>query len=309
MKNTVQKNLASALFVLLLAAIGIPASAQKLNNIQEGSVWAPANVKVDAKLTEWNNTFQAFNKTTNIYYTMANDGANLYFIMKSADQSNNNKIIGGGINITINIAGKKSDKDAFVLIFPVINPANLRAQIMSFRGGGGGPPGAPGAGGRPDSAALAGMRKKAVSAFKEVKLIGFKDIPDSVISVYNEYGIKAFVDFDDKGALIMEMAVPLKYFYAKTGAGESFAYNIKLNGIQIDAIFPGARAMMEGAMGGGFGGGGQGGGQGGGFGGGGMGAGGMGGGGGQGMPRGMADMAGMLSPTDFWGKYVLAKKP
>jgi hypothetical protein len=311
LKKTPKTIIKTGISSLLLSVIGFSAFAQKLNAVQEASVWAPANVKVDAKLTEWNDTFQAFNKSTNVFYTVSNDADNLYLVMKSTDQMNNNKIIGGGINLTINTAGKKNEKDAFILIFPVVNMANLRSTMMqgmnamkstSMRvapgGGGGSSQG-------PDSAAIADMRKKAVSNFKEVKLVGFKDIPDSVISIYNEYGIKAFVDFDSKGALVIEMAVPLKAMHLD--AGSAFAYNIKLNGINLNAIMPGMNQMVMGGMGGGssFSSGGGGGG--------GMAttvvvSGGSMGGGGGGMPRGMGDIANMLSPTDFWGKYTISKK-
>jgi len=288
--------------ILLLTLLSISAYAQKLNSVQEESVWAPINVKIDAKATEWGDTFRAFNKATDIFYTMANDDANLYIVIKSTNQVNNNKILGGGIDITMNTAGKKKEKDAYVIAFPVVDIANLRNQVMqgmrAMRSGGPGGPGGPQA---PDSAAIAAMRKKAVSAAKQIKLLGFaKDVPDTLISIYNEYDIKASANFDNKGSLIIEMALPLKYLHL-SGKSEEFAYNIRLNGIQINAIFPGASAMMQGGAPGGGGGGFGGGGGGGGFG------GGMPGGGGGGMPRGMADFASMLSPTDFWAKYVLAK--
>ena len=299
--KTSPKTMKTGTNILLLTLLSISAYAQKLNSVQEESVWAPINVKIDAKATEWGDTFRAFNKATDIFYTMANDDANLYIVIKSTNQVNNNKILGGGIDITMNTAGKKKEKDAYVIAFPVVDIANLRNQVMqgmrAMRSGGPGGPGGPQA---PDSAAIAAMRKKAVSAAKQIKLLGFaKDVPDTLISIYNEYDIKASANFDNKGSLIIEMALPLKYLHL-SGKSEEFAYNIRLNGIQINAIFPGASAMMQGGApggGGGFGGGGGGGGFG----------GGMPGGGGGGMPRGMADFASMLSPTDFWAKYVLAK--
>jgi hypothetical protein len=282
----------SKITALLLSVLSMAAMAQKLPAVQEASVWAPANVKVDAKLNEWNDTFQAMNKTTDVYYTMANDADNLYFVMKSANQSNNNKIIGGGINLTFNTSGKKTNKEAFVLIFPVVNITNLRTNMMqSMRAMNGQ---------APDSAAIEGMRRKAISTFKEIKLIGFKDIPDSVISIYNEYGIKGYVDFDSKGSLVIEMAVPLKAMGIKPGT--EFSYNVKLNGIDISALMAGfgmggGGGMVMGAPSVGMGGGGN--------------ASFSGGGGGitvTSMPRGMGDMANMFSPTDFWGKYTLSKK-
>jgi hypothetical protein len=306
---------------LLLTALNPSAQAQKLKSVQETSVWAPANVKVDGKLKEWDDSFQAYNKTTDVFYTIANDDQNLYFIIKSTLPMNNNKIMAGGMDFTINTAGKKSEKDAYKIIFPLIDMSSLRNQMMSARpGGGGGAPNVtvmrvggggtfvsgapmpPGAGGPPDSTAIAAMRKRALSNIKEIKLIGFAatDIPDSVISIYNEYGVKAAVDYDAKGNLTCEIAIPLKYLHLATDGPKEFAYNIKLNGLNLSSMLPPGMPMP---MPGGGGGGadvvvvGR--------------SASVGGGGGGDMPRGMPsmnDMQSMISPTDFWGKYTLAKK-
>lgn len=288
--------------VALLLTITSSLQAQKLPSVQEASIYAPAVVKADARLTEWGN-LQAFNKANGLSYTVANDDKNLYLVVKTDDPNIANKISAGGIDLTINTMGKKSPKDAYVISFPMVDPTKLRDQMSSMsgmmRGGPNGPQ-------QPDSAAIAKMRKQAVSNFKEIKLIGFKDIADSVISMYNDLGIKAAVTYDDKGALISELIMPLKYM-GLTGNNAEFAYNIRLNGLNINAMMASmginirALEAAAGAAGGGGGmvvtGGG------GGFGGGGFGGGG-------GMPRGagMGDMQGMISPTDFWGKYTLAKK-
>jgi hypothetical protein len=306
---------------LLLTALNPSTQAQKLKSVQETSVWAPANVKVDGKLKEWDDSFQAYNKTTDVFYTIANDDQNLYFVIKSTLPMNNNKIMAGGMDFTINTAGKKSEKDAYKIIFPLIDMSSLRNQMMSARpGGGGGAPNVtvmraggggtfvsgapmpPGAGGPPDSTAIAAMRKRALGNIKEIKLIGFAatDIPDSVISIYNEYGVKAAVDYDAKGNLTCEIAVPLKYLRLATDGPKEFAYNIKLNGLNLSSMLPPGMPMP---MPGGGGGGadvvvvGR--------------SASVGGGGGGDMPRGMPsmnDMQSMISPTDFWGKYTLAKK-
>ncbi len=295
------RSLATAL-VLTLTTLSL--QAQKLPNTQEASLYAPATVKVDARLTDWTN-LQAFNKTVGLNYTVANDDKNLYLVIKADDPNIANKIIAGGIDLIINTQGKKSDKDGYVISFPLVNPANLRSQMSSFRPQGGAPGGQ-----QMDSTALAKMRKQAVATFKEIKLVGFKDIADSVVSIYNEHGIKAAADYDAKGALVCELAMPLKYM-GLTGSTAEFAYSIRLNGLNIQAMMASMGIniqAMERAAGGGLGGpggggqvvvvGGQGGG---GFGGGGFGG---------GMPRGagMGDMQGMISPTDFWSKYTLAKK-
>ncbi len=277
----------SIFIILLLTCINMLAFAQKNPNVQDKPVWASAPIKIDGKITE--DVFQASNKSTLLSYTMANDDKNLYLVIKSTDNTNNNKIMMGGIKLSINTDGKKKEKDGFSITYPVI----VRAQRQRGQGGFGQRT----TGGSADSAMLA-MRKQQLAAAKEIKVLGFKDIQDSLISIYNEFDIKAAANFDEKGAFVYELAIPLNLL-GLTLASKEFAYNIKLNGLQ----FGGGGIRVQGGGGeGGQGGGGIGGG--GGFGGGGRG--GFGGGGG-GSARGGFDPSAFL-PTDFWGKYTLAKK-
>ena len=121
MKSSVLKF--NKIFISTWCLIGLSiasAKAQKLSDIQEGSVWAPT-VKVDGKLTEWESRFKANNKSTNLTYTIANDAKNLYLAIQSKEVTNNNKIMLGGITLTVNPTGKKNDKDGFKLTYPVIN--------------------------------------------------------------------------------------------------------------------------------------------------------------------------------------------
>lgn len=313
----------------ITASIGV--FTVKAQSVQETGVWAPANVKVDGKLTEYGNALEANNKTNNVSYTMSNDSKNLYFAIKANDQSTATKIMAGGIDFIINTEGKKKDKDAFVITFPLINRANMRGAMggrgQRGQGGfGGGQPGGP-----PDTAAINNMRRAAVEAVKEMKLKGFKDIPDSVVSIYNEYSLKGAVAYDANGNFICELAVPFSQLGISLDKTKEIAYSLKINGIQMNrdrnqdggnrdgnGFGGGNRGGGDanggfGGNGGGNGGGGGGnrggGGGGGNFGGGGGGNRGGGGAGGRGgFGGGGMDMANMFSSTDFWAKYTLAKK-
>ena len=277
--------------ILLFGCAFLNGVAQKLPNVQQKSLRAPANVKIDAVLNEWSNNLQAHNNHTDVFYTMANDDKNLYLVIKSVDQTNNNKIMAGGINLTVNTAGKQMEKGAYTIVFPFIDITTYRSQMRmvtmpspiaggdDIRMGVG--PGAS-APGPVDPAALAEMRKEIKSTVKEIKMLGFSaDIADTIISIYNELNIKTALDYDDKGNLVYEMAIPLKYFHLSTAKAGEFAYNIKLNGLSAMRR-PGPN--MDGPPRGG---------------------------GGEmhpdaGPPSG-GPMQAMVSPTDFWGKYTLAK--
>lgn len=304
----------------MVMATAMIAYGQKLKTEQEGNMRAPAGIKIDGKLTEWP-AFQTYNKTTQINYILANDDKNLYFVVKSTDATNIQKILGGGISLAINTEDKKKDKDAFVLTYPVLDRSLMRGIAgrggnggggggfgggRGGRGGGGGRGG--NAGGPPaiDTAAMIQSRKDALGTVKEMKAVGFKDIPDSVLSIYNTVGIKVAGSIDDKGNFLYELSVPLSLLNLTVGTSKEFAYDVKLNGLQFGNRQPG-----QGGQGGGRG---QGGG--GGFGGGGGGRGGRGGGGGGGGFGGGGErvlnivnpnLESMMSPTDFWAKYTLAK--
>ena len=284
---------------------------KKLKDVQTTNLLAPATVKVDGNLTDWDNNFQAYNKSTKLYYTISNDEKYLYLIVKSIDATNNTKITAGGITFTINTDNKKKEQDAYSLTFPVVAPPTpgQRGQRGGLGGGAGGFAGAGGFGRTaPDSAALATARKQTVNSSKEIKVSGFKDITDSLISIYNEYSIKTAIGYQAQNNYTYEAAIPLKLLGLSLDNPKEFAYNVKVNGRQIpnfnrDRIEAGGGGPVGGAggFGGGAGGGARGGGGAGGFGGGGTRGGGRG-------PGGNIDIAELTTPSDFWGKYTLAKK-
>lgn len=278
--------------------------AQKLSDVQDVSVWASA-VKVDGKHNEWENNFKAMNKSTNLTYTLANDAKNLYLAIQSKDVTNNSKILLGGISLTVNPSGKKNDKEGFKVIYPVV----ARRRPGGAPGAGGGATtgvrvqGGPGGGGfgrfqdmspmQRDSMQRAIARTQLGGA-KEIKVFGFKDIPDSLISIYNEYSIKTIASISDEGVFMYELSIPLELLEMSADKPKEFSYNIKLNGLQINF--------------GGFAGGAR-----------------PGGGGGEGAPMVRVEVAGgggggmgggmggfnfqdLITPTDFWGKYILTKE-
>ncbi len=277
--------------------------AQKLSDVQEGSVWVSA-VKVDGKHNEWVNNFKATNKSTNLTYTLANDAKNLYLAIQSNDVTNNNKIMLGGITLTVNPSGKKNDKEGFKVIYPVIarrrpgggpGAAGATAGVRMQGGPGGGfsrfqdmsPT-------QRDSLQRAIARTQLAGA-KEIKVFGFKDIPDSLISIYNEFSIKTIASISDEGVFMYEVSIPLELLEMSADKPKEFSYNIKINGLQINFGGFSGGGRPPGAPSGG-------------------GAsesvtvvrveGGGGGGGGMGS----FNFQDLITPTDFWGKYVLTKE-
>ncbi|HEX8607573.1 MAG TPA: hypothetical protein VF679_02910 [Pedobacter sp.] len=304
------KLLTGAITGLLLTGTFVSAQAQKTTELQEVSIYAPQLTKADGKNSEWANATFAQNKATGISYLISNDDKNLYLVVQSAEIANNTKIMAGGITFSVNPDGKKKEKESISLTYPLINRAQFRRGGQGGGGGGGGAVvvtgrpvfggmGGMGAGGvqltpKQRDSAMAAMQKTQLAQVKEIKIKGFKKTTDTLVSIYNDMDIKAAASIDKDNVYFYEVAIPLEELGLTLDNAKEFAYNVKLNGLQL----PG----MDFNRGGGGGGGG-------GFGGGGGGQVSMRVGGGGGGPRGSGiDFQALISPTDFWGKYTLIKK-
>lgn len=110
--------------IFSLLIISIIANAQKLPNVQQVSLRAPANIKIDGNTTEWGNQFQAYNKATDINYTLSNDDKNIYLAVQATIPDVIKRILNGGITLSVNQAGKKDDKGAPSISYPVSAPTN-----------------------------------------------------------------------------------------------------------------------------------------------------------------------------------------
>ncbi len=280
--------------LIILSGLTFKAQAQKATELQEVSIYAPQLTKADGKNNEWGGVTFSVNKRTGISYLISNDEKNLYLAVKCADVATNTKIMAGGITFSINPDGKKKEKESISLTYPLIN----RAQFRGGAGGQGGPRrfmmGGFGGNGsqltqKQRDSSMAVMQKTQLALVKEIKIKGFKKTTDTLLSIYNDQGVKAAASIDKENVFFYEAAIPLDQLGLTVDNAKEFAYNVKLNGLQI----PGMDFNRGGDGGGG---GNRGGGGGGNF------------GGGGGGPRGGLDFQALISPTDFWGKYTLTKK-
>ena len=301
--------------LIICVLAGFIAKAQKTPDIQAANMAAPAAVRVDGKASEWGDAFAADNKRTGLQYTLSNDDKNLYLVVKATAMPAINKLMLGGITLTVNTEGKKKDKAGLQVTYPLVKrtPRGAQGQGGFGRGnsGGAGGQGNTLTAAQRDSMSLV-QHKTALGTAKEIKVLGVSAIPDSLVSIYNEYGLKAAASFDEKGAFIYELAVPLTLLDGLE-KNKELAYQLKVNGFVRPAFGAGnggngaganAGGANRGGNAGGFGGGNRGGGNRGGGGNFGSGAGNFGGGAGR-MGGGANAMQDMMTPTDFWGKYTL----
>ncbi len=211
--------------VLLSALAFLQVSAQKLPNVQQVSLRAPANIKTDGKATEWGNEFKAYNPATELFYTIANDDKKLYLIFQATDRYNITRIVSGGLKIGIQKNGNKTDIGSPSVQFPYMEKGKRASFIQRLNLTGE-------TGERRkyllDSAMQANNRKLR----DNVKYIYTKGIPglDSLISIYNDHGIQAANTFDIDKVYTAEIAIDLKHFGLSIADTSKFAYHITLNG-------------------------------------------------------------------------------
>jgi hypothetical protein len=209
-------------FISLLLIISCTANAQSLPNVQKESVRAPANLKTDGKANEWGGALRAYNRATEVYYTLANDDENLYLTVQAKDEDIINKIIDGGVSLIIQKPEKKEGKDNASVTYPAYatpdNKSKLRVNLFHR-------------GTLQEDADTLMLTDNAILAknCKWIKLTGIADL-DSLISVYNQDGIKAAALFNTNKVYTLEISIALKHLGISTTGAAKFTYHLLLNG-------------------------------------------------------------------------------
>jgi len=214
--------------VLFISSLYVNAQVQKV------SVRAPDNIRIDGNSSEWQDKLQVYNTPDRIFYTLSNDDNNLYLTVRAPGPYAIEKIMMGGITLSIShsVDKKIREKDAgkVAVTFPIlhneddINNISINRfnwQIL-----------------KKDTVANKGkmdelnrmLSKKLAAVTKEIMVSGIKDISEPALSVYNTEGIKAMDGFNQKMNYTYELAIPLKYLGFSTSSPVPFSYNIKLSG-------------------------------------------------------------------------------
>ncbi len=254
-----------ALFIVL-TTFAFTAQAQKLPAVQNSSFMAPANIVIDGKATEWGLSYQAYNKATEIFYTIANDKDNLYLIIHAEKAPIIEKIVESGIEFKINKT-KKNTKNSLSVLFPLL-PLNIAKTTLTAAGKpisgisySGKEEMMTGSDATTIALSAAAKKNKQLTVFdkpnkqlhdnlKEIKISGANDITDTIVAdkenkyyralplhqhnfkiipIENHDNIRAMLQFDEKGELTYELAVPLKYL-STVSANNKLFYNVSIHG-------------------------------------------------------------------------------
>lgn len=213
----------SAKFMLAMVLLNTcVAHAQKLPNVQKASVYAPGDIVINGNSSEWHDTFQAYNKAAEIFYTISNDDKNLYLTVKAKERDVVDKIIRGGLTFTIYREANKKEKNSLSVTYPVLEG--------------------------PDMWEVAGKFGNLSNAYKDHETIninqlndlfskkeklitvnGIEEIQNQSISIYNTEGIKVSSLYDEKLNYTYELALPVTYLKLAANSNNAFNYQVMIN--------------------------------------------------------------------------------
>lgn len=211
------------LFPAILLFITYNGYAQKLPNVQKASVRAPKNVKIDGKATEWGNEFQAYNKGADFFYTLANNNDELYLVIQTSDQYVFNKIIDRGLTFSVenHLTGKAA---SFTFPTSIYNVRN--ARLSTTLAGHELTPST-----KPSEEDINADNKTLRDKHKFIKTDGVAGV-DTLVSVYNDNGIRAAELFDNKKTYTLEMAIKLRLLGISSDNVLKIRYKLNVNGFE-----------------------------------------------------------------------------
>jgi hypothetical protein len=214
------------IFALPLILMTFIAAAQKQPEVQPAGVWAPANIKIEGDANEWDNKFQAYNKTAGIYYTLSNNEDHLFLTVQATDPDMINKLVAGGLTFTIQKSGKKNDKDAMRIIYPYFTKKNRPyfnikseqglSQLLK------------------DSVAKAD-NKQLTNLMRTIRVSNISGV-DTLITVNNENDIKVGETINNKLVYTWELSLPLKQLGISAEGASKFAYHISIGDLVIKSL-------------------------------------------------------------------------
>ncbi|MDR3696548.1 hypothetical protein [Mucilaginibacter sp.] len=249
----------------------------------------PKNIVIDGDAKDWGDSLHYYNTEYRINYDIANTKDTLYMAIRVNDRLNQMRILHSGLTFSIDTKGKK--KETFSITFP-LNVGSSKPPVESLH-----TDDAPADITKKDRDEL--LRER-LTNLRGIKVTGFKDVEDEMMTTSNTYGFQTAVNYDQNGYLVCEAAIPLNIFHADNLTAGIWAFNFKINGIQRKPPGEGGE-NGEHESHGGRGGGGMGEGGGGGH------RGGRGGGGSHAQQAGTSGAGETGKSEDFWVKYYLAK--
>jgi hypothetical protein len=196
------------------------------DKVYYSSSWQSKPVTIDGNIPEWSNPLRFYDQETGISYCISNDNYNLYFCCSIGNEFLQTKILRAGIEFRIDTLGKKSFGVA--IKYPVGNISETTLEPKST----------PQEKSNPNEKLdKSTFQLKLLAEAREIELAGFKPSLGRLISVIppSNTGIKAAINFDNRGFMNYEAVIPFSTFYKNeltpSDSNRVFNYQIKVNGV------------------------------------------------------------------------------
>jgi hypothetical protein len=182
-----------------------------------------ASPTIDGKIEDWNPSAFTFQSSLRIFYAVANDTSNIYIAIRFQERSQQMKFLRGGMEIWLDDADKKKQKTGVRFPIPEINTEMPSGQARE---------------GLEEE-----IRRKAKEGAVELELIGFKESFNGRQSIYSQAQVKAVFDWDTKGVLYYELAIP---FTSLPHGFEGSVKNISIGLLLKPLVIPGGNGGAPG---------------------------------------------------------------
>ena len=178
-------------------------------------LWQTKPVVIDGNNNDWDLPYRYADPKAKIAYMFSNDKSNLYITMKTDDPMTELKILNAGMEVWIDLSGKKQKKTA--IAFPLANREPVKMQ-------------------RPDNVdeknqSRTTLLKKSIDNATDYSLQGFAGCDGSYSLVQkNDCQIFTKMGISDKSdALVWEAVIPYKSFSRETMDGKNIGRSIDID--------------------------------------------------------------------------------
>jgi hypothetical protein len=178
------------------------------------SLWQTAQVKADGNPTEWSKPLKHYDATTKLQFTFSNDLQNMYVCIRATDETAQQKILKGGLELWIDTTG--NTKERIGIKFPLPEAEAKSAQRNENR--------------QEEISRDTRSKKKFRSDKTEMELVGFKGAAGGVMPIKNIYGIATNINMDSLDILTYEAIIPFKTFFKDSLSARD---SLKVIGLKI----------------------------------------------------------------------------
>jgi len=209
--------------IIILIIICMTILAACSPKIADKILWQAKPVVIDGKANEYPD-MRYYSTETKMFYSLSNDGTNLYLCFRINDESMQMKIMNAGMEVWIDTLVKS--KEQIGILFPLADGEKMNMKEIS-----------PPMGSERQKPDRYSMKKGFLLKQNLMQMVGFKNIANDMIPIDDHSGINVKIDWDNDNAMIYEAMIPYMAFYKESvsaiDTSKIFTLTININGIQM----------------------------------------------------------------------------